>query len=66
MRKLTEFETGAYEVLCREGSVLIGRDDLRPEPRQIMLTVMNALVRKKRATVEATDDGPRFYPVGAP
>lgn len=66
MRKLSTFEATAYQVLCDEGSILIGHDDLQPVSRQVMLRIMDALVKKKRATVEATDDGPRFYPVGAP
>jgi len=63
MRKLTVIEIGAYEALCREGSVLIADDELRPVSRQLMLNVMNALVKKKRAAVEATDAGPRYYPI---
>lgn len=66
MKKLTPIEEGAYQVLCREGSVRIGSDDLSPAAREVMLRIMNTLVKKKRATIEATDDGPRFHPVGAP
>lgn len=65
MRKLTPIEESAYQVLCREGSVHVGRDDLQPGAREVMLRIMDALVKKKRATVEATDDGPRYHPVGA-
>lgn len=64
MRKLTPIEQTAYDVLRSEGSVLIGTDDLQPISRQAMLRIMDALVKKKRATVEATDDGPRYYPLG--
>ena len=65
MRKLSLIEETAYQVLCEQGSVLIGGDDLQPISRNAMLRIMDALVKKKRATVEATDDGPRFYPVRA-
>jgi len=61
MRKLSELEEGAYLILCREGSVLIGHDDLRPHAHQLMTDVLDALVKKKRAVVEVTDGGNRYH-----
>lgn len=66
MRKLSAIEEAAYQVLCDQGSIHIGADDLQPISRTSLLRIMDALVKKKRATVEATDDGPRYHPVGAP
>lgn len=63
MRKLTELEESAYRALCREGSVLVAGDELQPIAQEALRRVMDGLVKKKRATVEATDAGPRYHPI---
>jgi hypothetical protein len=59
MKKLTPQELAALYFLDRDGPIVPG-DAAKGEAGQMVLAVLNALVRKKRATVEATDDGPRY------
>jgi hypothetical protein len=59
MRKLTAQEQGAIYFLDRDGPLVLG-DRARGEAGQIVQAVLDSLVRKKRATVEMTDDGPRY------
>jgi hypothetical protein len=64
MRKLTSEEIAALHFLDREGSICPG-DRVNSEAGHIVKSVLDSLVRKKRARVEATDDGPRYFPVPA-
>lgn len=58
MKKLTVTEEHALYILNRDGSACPGSsDDFRVA---FFRRVLDSLVRKKRATVEATDDGPRY------
>ena len=58
MRKLEPVEQTTLDILHREGPLCPGSGtDL---PRLVVRKVFDSLVRKKRATVEATDDGPRY------
>ncbi len=61
MRKLTPIEESAYAVLVREGSVLVAGDDLKPVAQHLLRSVLDSLVKKKRAVVEMTDAGPRYH-----
>jgi predicted nucleic acid-binding OB-fold protein len=61
MRKLNDFEQSALDVLRREGSVLVSSDDLQPVARETLTRILDSLVKKKRAVVEATDAGPRYH-----
>jgi hypothetical protein len=61
MRKLTPIEESAYAVLQREGSILIGDDELTPVSRKLVKYALDGLVKKKRAVVEMTDAGPRYH-----
>jgi len=61
MRKLTPIEESAYAVLQREGSILIGDDELTPVSRKLVKDALDGLVKKKRAVVEMTDAGPRYH-----
>jgi hypothetical protein len=61
MRKLTIEETGALWALNRKGSLCIG--PLDTEEKIMVHGLMNSLVRKRRAAVEMTDDGPMFKPL---
>jgi hypothetical protein len=59
MRKLTDIEVGAVMFLEREGPFVPG-DMLNATTGQTIKSVLDSLVKKKRATVEMTDDGPRY------
>jgi hypothetical protein len=59
MRKLTPTEQGAIYFLDRDGPICPG-DALTSEAGQFVKAVFDSLVKKKRATVEMTDDGPRY------
>ena len=61
MRKLTDIEESAYAALRREGSVLIGGDELQPVAQHLMRNILDALVKKKRAVAEVTDGGIRYH-----
>lgn len=61
MRRLTPIEETAYDVLKREGSVLVGVDELQPVARRVLVGVFDNLVKKKRAVTEATDGGVRYH-----
>lgn len=59
MRKLTHNEGTALDILARRGSLVPG--DAVPDWTQAgLMLALEGLVKKKRATVEATDDGPRY------
>ncbi len=57
MRKLTPTEAAALYFLVRDGSICPGSD---LTSLVYLRSVLDSLVKKKRATVEATDDGPRY------
>jgi hypothetical protein len=56
MRKLTPQEERALFVLATHGSFCPGMEMRNPA----LMKVLDGLVKKKRATVEMTDDGPRY------
>ncbi len=61
MRKLTDAEIATLHVLTKMGSYCPG-DSLQTGPYQVMFHMaLASLVKKKRATVEMTDDGPRYH-----
>jgi len=58
MRKLTETEEWSLQVLRTHGPCgPLGDERSDHELRR----VLDSLVKKKRATVEMTDDGPRYH-----
>jgi hypothetical protein len=59
MRKLTPIEQNAVNTLHRRGPLTPGGEPGSP-PHRIIRGVLDGLVKKKRATVEMTDDGPRY------
>lgn len=59
MRKLTQPEINACRFLVKHGPYTPG-DSAEQKGGPEVLSVLNGLVRKKRATVESTQDGPRF------
>ena len=59
MRKLTPTEARAVQVLHRKGSICLSMDGDIAKLHEVE-RVFNSLVRKGRAVVERTDDGPRF------
>jgi len=59
MRKLNLYEQAAVKFLERYGPCTPGDAD-QSEAGQIAKAVFDSLVKKKRATVEMTDDGPRY------
>lgn len=59
MRKLTDIERAALYFLDRDGPCCPG-DAVDTEAGQIVKAVFDSLVKKKRATVEMTDDGPSY------
>ena len=59
MRKLTDAEAYALELLNKYGSACPGLD-YHPH---FFVTSLNALVKKKRVRIEHTDDGPRYWPL---
>ncbi len=58
MRKLTDIEQSALDYLYKHGSLCPGES----VPKEVF-NALDGLVRKKRAIVTATDDGPRYYPI---
>lgn len=58
MKKLTGQELAAIYFLDRDGPICPGT--ATGEAAQIVKSVLDSLVRKKRAVVEMTDDGPKF------
>ena len=58
MRKLTDHEKAALHFLRRDGSACPG--DSTDASHVFVRPVLDSLVKKKRATVEMTDDGPRY------
>lgn len=59
MKKLTDMERAALFFLDRDGPICPG-DAVDTEKGQIVKAVFDSLVKKKRATVEGTDDGPSY------
>lgn len=59
MRRLESNEENALRFVKRVGGSYCPDRDAAAEP--FILDTLNSLVRKKRMTVEATDDGPRFH-----
>lgn len=57
MRKLTVEEEHALAVLKGHGSFCPPNSYAFPK----LTAVLDSLVKKKRATVEMTDDGPRYH-----
>lgn len=55
MRKLTPDEQHALAVLTKHGSYCPPGDFPK------LSRLLDSLVKKKRATVEMTDDGPRYH-----
>lgn len=64
MRKLTDDEQRALNVLVRRGSICLG-DLVQTDLGEYMHNALKGLVRKKRAYAAEGDDGPIFYPTGA-
>lgn len=60
MRKLTHNEGSALLILAKRGSLVPG-DSVPDWSAAGLMEALNGLVRKKRATVTATDDGPAFH-----
>jgi hypothetical protein len=60
MRKLTPVEQNAVNSLAERGPLCPGEEP-GSVPHQIIKDVLDGLVKKKRATVEMTDDGPRYH-----
>lgn len=63
MKKLTDMELAALYFLDRDGPCCPG-DAVDTEAGQIVKAVLDSLVKKKRATVDGTDDGP-IYSISA-
>jgi hypothetical protein len=59
MKKLTPIEVNACRTLLERGPLTPGEEP-GSVPHDIIKGVLDSLVRKKRATVEMTDDGPRY------
>lgn len=59
-RRLSIVEQNAVNFLARHGSVCPGEEP-GSVPHQIIMSVLDSLVKKKRAKVEMTDDGPRYH-----
>jgi len=64
MRKLTQIEEGALAFLERRGGSYCPPYDRDTINGRMIIDALNALVKKKRATVEMTDDGPRYHAIG--
>jgi len=58
-RKLTHNEGNALLILAKRGSLVPG-DSVPDWSAAGLMEALNGLVRKKRATVVVTDDGPCF------
>lgn len=61
MKKLDATEEQALATLQRWGSICPGTSSDPIVAR--VRTVLDALVKKRRARIEATDDGPRYHPL---
>lgn len=62
MKKLLPIEEQALEVLIEHGSICPG-DVSASKAGYIVKSVLDSLVKKKRAYTEETDDGPRYHPM---
>lgn len=60
MRKLTPEEQAALFFLERDGAFCPG-DRINTPAGQILKAALDGLVRKKRAIVAMTDDGPLYH-----
>ncbi len=60
MRKLTPGEERALELLETFRSYCPG-SDRTADGKALFVSTLDSLVKKKRATVEMTDDGPRYH-----
>lgn len=60
MRKLTPDEEHALAVLRERGPITPGLS-AGWDPYALVREILDSLVKKKRATVEMTDDGPRYH-----
>jgi len=60
MKKLTPDEEHALAVLRKYGSWCPGRGMSEGAAAKVV-AALDTLVKKKRATVEMTDDGPRYH-----
>jgi hypothetical protein len=61
VKKLTLTEQSALYFLDRDGPLCPGMDT---DPKRVMVRkVLDGLVKKRLATVEMTDDGPRYSAV---
>ena len=60
MKKLTPDEELALGLLAKYDGYCPGRDAVTGD-KQAFLDALKSLVRKKRAYVEETDDGPKFH-----
>jgi hypothetical protein len=58
MRKLTQSEQNALRFVTRVGGSYCPNRDACAEP--FITDTLDSLVRKKRLSVEGTDDGPRY------
>jgi hypothetical protein len=59
MRKLLTIEQNALDVLNARGPLTPGHEP-GSFPNEFIRSTLDALVKKKRAVVEMTDDGPRY------
>lgn len=59
MRRLTPPEINACRFLSKHGPFTPG-DAAESKGGPEVVAVLNSLVRKRRANVESTDDGPRY------
>ena len=60
MRRLTPDEEHALAVLTKYGSWCPGKG-VSEGAAAAVVAALDSLVKKKRATVEMTDDGPRYH-----
>ncbi len=63
MRRLTELESKVLAALQAKGSYCPGSGGPRgfSDRGREVIDAMHSLVKKKYATIEHTDDGPRFH-----
>lgn len=61
MKKLMPIEQQALDVLVEKGSICLG-DVSTSFSGGMVQSVLDSLVKKKRAYIEPTDDSPRYHP----
>ena len=64
MRRLTPNEDLAARLLAKHGAIIPG-DAFAEWSRHGLILALDGLVKKRRATCELTDDGPRYEPTDA-